>query len=304
MKQSTGKSLFSLFFVLSLCTGVPAASFPTNPAVASAPLELRRIAAARPDVHFVPTPMAVVQKMLEMAGVDENDRVYDLGSGDGRIVITAARERGARGVGIDIDPERIRESAANAEIAGVSGRVRFLQQNLFEADLSGASVVTLYLLPWINLELRPKLLQELRPGTRIVSHAFDMGDWEPDEFEIVEGDHVYFWIVPANVSGIWEWRSDLPEGSTDYRLELAQEFQYVSGTIRIDGRSSHLEDTRLVGDRFEFTVEQEVDGHAALVHYKGRVRGDAMEIAAPRTAAGTTAWRARRAPETMASLAE
>jgi 2-polyprenyl-3-methyl-5-hydroxy-6-metoxy-1,4-benzoquinol methylase len=149
----------------------------------------------RKDVPYVPTPEAVVERMLEMAGVTSKDVVYDLGCGDGRIVIAAAR-RGARGVGIDIDPERIRESKANAAAEGVSQRVKFAVQDLFETDMSEATVVTLYLLSSVNLKLRPKLLSELKPGTRIVSHAFDMGDWKPEQTAEVDGNRIYFWIVP------------------------------------------------------------------------------------------------------------
>ncbi len=148
------------------------------------------------DVPFVPTPAKVVERMLEIAKVGPNDVVYDLGSGDGRIVIVAARKHGARGVGIDIDPERIRQARANARSAGVSSRVEFREGDLFKADLSGATVVTLYLLSSVNLQLRPKLLSELRPGTRIVSHAFDMGDWKPLRIEKIGTSTVYYWVVP------------------------------------------------------------------------------------------------------------
>ena len=140
--------------------------------------------------------------MLKLAGVTKKDVLYDLGCGDGRIVITAARQYGARGVGVDIDPQRIRESNENAKSAGVADRVKFLQQDLFETDLRDATVVTLYLLPSINLKLRPKLLDELKPGTRVVSHAFDMGDWKPDK-EVKVPDTIgertiYLWVVPES----------------------------------------------------------------------------------------------------------
>ena len=148
------------------------------------------------DVPFVPTPAKVVDRMLEIAQVGPNDVVYDLGSGDGRIVIAAAKKHGARGVGIDIDPERIREARDNARSAGVSDRVQFREGDLFTADISEATVVTLYLLPRINLELRPKVLSELKPGTRIVSHGFDMGDWLPAATRTVGSSTVYYWIVP------------------------------------------------------------------------------------------------------------
>jgi SAM-dependent methyltransferase len=156
-----------------------------------------------PDVPFVPTPPEVVNRMLEVANVTSNDVVYDLGSGDGRIVITAAQKFGARGTGIDIDPQLVERSRANAEAAGVSDRVQFREQDLFQADLSNATVVTLYLLPEINLQIRDKLLRELRPGTRIISHNFDMGEWKPDRVEKVQSavrEHVvYYWEVPQQI---------------------------------------------------------------------------------------------------------
>jgi tRNA G37 N-methylase Trm5 len=148
------------------------------------------------DVPFVPTPQPVVERMLEMARVGPNDVVYDIGSGDGRILITAARKYGARGVGIELNPERIREAQENARAAGVAERVEFRQEDLFQADFSEATVVTLYLLSSINLHLRPRLLKELKPGTRIVSHAFDMGDWKPDATDDVKGRRIYYWVVP------------------------------------------------------------------------------------------------------------
>lgn len=155
--------------------------------------------AREPDVPYVPTDPQTVTRMLEMADVSEEDVVYDLGSGDGRIVIAAARQHGARGVGIEIDPERVAEARQNAQEAGVADRVEFRQGDLFEADLSEATVVTLYLLSSVNMKLRPKLLKELDPGTPIVSHDFDMGDWEAERVEQVGGDTVYLWKVPEEV---------------------------------------------------------------------------------------------------------
>src|SRR5215216_4158526 len=140
-----------------------------------------------PDVIFVPTPQEVVDAMLEVAKVTKNDVVYDLGSGDGRIPVTAAKVYGARGIGIDIDPQRIKEANANAQAAGVTDKVKFLNQDLFTTDISEATVVTLYLLPSLNVKLMPKLMKELKPGTRIVSHAFDMGDCKPEKEMDVNG---------------------------------------------------------------------------------------------------------------------
>jgi SAM-dependent methyltransferase len=152
-----------------------------------------------PDVPYVPTPEEVVNEMINLAGVKKGDVVYDLGCGDGRIVIAAAK-KGARAVGIDIDPERIGEANQNAKTAGVTDRVKFLQQDLFQANLSEATVVTLYLLPGINLKLKPKLFKELKPGTRIVSHSFDMGDWKPEKTVDVSGRRIHFWTIPANAA--------------------------------------------------------------------------------------------------------
>ena len=149
----------------------------------------------RPDVIFVPTPEDVVDEMLKIANVTGKDVLYDLGSGDGRIPITAAKKFGTRGVGIDIDPERIKEANENLKTSGVGDKVRFIQGDLFQQDLSKATVITLYLLPALNLKLRPTLLK-LKPGTRIVSHDFDMGDWKPDKTAKVGTRSVYFWTVP------------------------------------------------------------------------------------------------------------
>lgn len=150
-----------------------------------------------PDVIFVPTPPQVVDAMLHVAGVGPNDVLYDLGSGDGRIPITAAKRLGTRGVGVDIDPQRIQEARANAKKEGVADKVQFIQGDLFEQDLSKATVISLYLLPSLNLKLRPTLLK-LKPGTRIVSHAFDMGDWVPEQTLNIDGRMVYFWTVPEH----------------------------------------------------------------------------------------------------------
>lgn len=153
-----------------------------------------------PDVIFVPTPQAVVDAMLKMANVTKDDVVYDLGCGDGRIVITAAKQFGARGVGIDIDPQRIKESNANAVTAGVTDKVKFMNADIFadSTSLREASVVTLYLLPSLNVKLIPKLMKELRPGTRIVSNSFDMGEWEPEKTMEVDGRMIYFWTIPKS----------------------------------------------------------------------------------------------------------
>lgn len=162
--------------------------------------EARRQSSARaePDVLYIPTPQPVVDAMLDLAGITAADTVYDLGSGDGRIVITAARKYGARGVGVEIDPALVKQATANAAAAGVADRVRFVQGNIFDADLSDATVVTLYLLQSLNERLRPKLVRELRSGARVVSHVFNMGpEWPPAQALRVEGHPVYLWTLPA-----------------------------------------------------------------------------------------------------------
>ena len=166
--------------------------------LAAAPVAAQETKRAQtPDVIFVPTPHEVVEEMLRLAQVRKGDLLYDLGSGDGRIPVTAAKKYGIRAVGIDIDPERIVEAKENARKNGVTGLVQFRQEDLFKADFHEASVVTLYLLPDLNVKLRPRLLAELKPGTRIVSHQFDMGTWKPEKKIDLNGRTIYLWTVPA-----------------------------------------------------------------------------------------------------------
>jgi SAM-dependent methyltransferase len=187
-------------WLLALCAGSVLTTM--APLIDTQSSALRAVAQERkPDVIYVPTPDDVVEAMLKLAKVGKDDVVYDLGCGDGRIVITAAKKYGARGIGVDIDPQRIKESNENAQRAGVTDRVKFMQTDLFTLDFKDATVVTLYLLPQLNLKLRPKILSELKPGTRIVSHAFDMGDWKPEQTVSVPSDDqlertIYFWTVP------------------------------------------------------------------------------------------------------------
>jgi len=258
------------------------------------------------DVPYVPTKPEVVAKMLEMARVGKDDVLYDLGCGDGRIVITAAKNFGTRGVGIDINPERIKESRENAEAEKVADRVTFLQQDLFQTDFHEASVVTLYLLSSVNLRLRPILFAQLRPGTRVVSHDFSMDTWKPDDSAVVTTDgmthDVYFWTIPANASGAWEWTQ--AEGGRDVpsRLDLEQHFQILSGTASVGGRNAALLEPKIAGDLITFEVEQERDGKAGTVAYSGRLTRDTIE--GTRTVRGTgkpapTAWKAHRRTATM-----
>jgi hypothetical protein len=249
------------------------------------------------DVPYVPTPPAVVDEMLRLADLDPDDLLFDLGSGDGRIVIAAAKQYGARGVGIDLDPDRIRESRANAKGAGVAHLVQFIEGDLFDADLREATAVTLYLLGSVNLKLRPKLLRELRPGTPVVSHAFDMGEWLPDKTLEVDRRTVYFWIVPAEVEGPW---SVSMEGQGEYApatLFLEQKFQVVKGTADVDGEQVRVENGRLSGDTIVFEVRNRKGGMTQSQIFKGRVNGDFMEGSVIREGhqPGTTRWTARRA---------
>jgi SAM-dependent methyltransferase len=262
------------------------------------------------DVPYVPTKPEVVATMLRMAKVAKDDVLYDLGCGDGRIVITAAQLYGTRGVGIDIDPERIKESKENAAKAQVEHLVKFLEQDLFQADFHEATVVSLYLLTSVNLRLRPILLQQLRPGTRIVSHNYAMDTWKPDDSTIVmvnEQSHsVYFWVVPANVSGVWKgaW-ADGAKGS-DFRLELEQHFQWPSGKIDLGGEEIWLSDIRLSGDKFEFTAKSENDAAIPRMVFTGTVTGGEMkgtvEVIRASGQNSRRSWKAKRDPLTQKPL--
>jgi SAM-dependent methyltransferase len=250
-----------------------------------------------PDVHFDPTPDDVVEAMLKMAGVTGEDVVYDLGCGDGRFVITAARKFGARGVGVDIDPVRIDESNQNARKAGVTDRVQFIEGDLFKTDIRGATVITLYLLNELNQQLRPRLLRDLKPGTRIVSHTFDMGDWEPDEIGKVRNRMFYYWVVPAQVAGAW--RLNLASSRTAWldQLTLDQEFQEIRGKASVDGWQLRIREPRLRGHQLSFRVRYNFEGQDVAMQFKGRVNDDTMtgtvEIQGG-PATGTHPWTATR----------
>lgn len=257
-------------------------------------------------VPYVPTPQEVVERMLETARVGPNDYLIDLGSGDGRIVITAARKHGARGFGVDLNPERIKESNENARSAGVSDRVSFVQQDLFATDLSAATVITMYLLPRVNVELRPRLL-ELRPGTRLVSHDFDMGDWKPDvhfnmdakdKYGGVDGkSDVYYWVVPARVAGVWQWQSLVRGKPVPYEIRLEQKYQVVTGSAWVGGRTATLRDVRLRGSEFQFSFTVELDGAPVKHELSGRIDGDAIVGTALLSGAriqSQAEWNARR----------
>ena len=223
------------------------------------------IAQPRLDVPYVPTPQEVVDRMLDMAKLTKDDFHIDLGSGDGRIAVTAA-QRGARSMGIDLNPTRIAEANENAQKAGVTDRVTFVEGNLFEQDISKANVLTMYLLQSVNLKLRPKILSDLRPGSRVVSHAFSMNDWEPDQHVNLNGRNLYLWIVPGKVEGTWQAES----GGRKFTLTLKQDFQKLTGTATIDGKS--LPVTGQLNGEF-IGLSGEISGG----HLIGRVRGNAIE---------------------------
>jgi hypothetical protein len=216
------------------------------------------------DVIWVPTPQALVDKMLDMAKLTPKDYVIDLGSGDGRTVITAAK-RGARALGIEYNPDMVELSKRNAAKAGVSDKASFVKADLFESDFSQAQVITMFLLPDINLKLRPKLL-DMNPGTRIVSNSFTMGDWKPDESANVKDGcasycTAHLWIVPAKVEGTWK----LPQGE----LILKQSYQMISGTIRSGGTIATISDGKLNGETINFS--------AGGAKYSANVKGNSME---------------------------
>jgi len=225
------------------------------------------------DVPYVPTPEPVVDKMLEMGHVEKGDYVIDLGSGDGRIVIAAAK-RGATGHGIDLDPQRIREARENARRQEVDDRVVFLQQNIFDTDISQASVVTMYLLPSVNIKLRSTLLKTLRPGTRIVSHSFDMDEWEPDATTTVNrgvgrNHSIYMWIIPANVQGKWQWKV----GENTYAMNIDQHFQKINIDLSNSGHTLSTNKKVLNGPRISFTT----DNNGMHYVFSGQIDGDTIQ---------------------------
>jgi len=207
------------------------------------------------DVPYVPTPAQVVERMLEIADVQSSDYIIDLGSGDGRIVIAAAK-RGASGHGIDLDPKRVAEAKENALKAGVDGQVMFKKENIFDTDFTEASVITMYLLPSINKKLRPELLANLRPGTKVVSHSFDMGKWKPDKEIEVEGNgtnthDVYYWVIPASVHGSWTWEYN----GQSFTMNVDQEFQEISVDLQdSNGNNYNIDKAKLQGKRISLQV--------------------------------------------------
>ena len=224
------------------------------------------------DVIWIPTPDTLVNRMLRMAQVTPKDYVIDLGSGDGKIVIAAARE-GARGLGIEYNPDMVELSRRRAQQAGVADRARFEKADIFESDFSQATVITMYLLPHLNLRLRHRILA-LKPGTRVASHEFRMGRWRPDETAKVGHASVHLWLVPANAGGDWEFSFPQQSGPRTVRMSFTQRFQYVTGEALFKDFTALPSDGKLLGERLSFDLTDE-DGH--LRRFVGRVAGDRME---------------------------
>ncbi len=252
------------------------------------------------EVPYIKTPQVVVDKMLDLAQVGPDDFLIDLGSGDGRIVITAAQNRGARGFGVELDPGLVEASNAAARKAGVADRAKFFARDLFDTDISQASVLTMYLLPEFNLQLRPRLLAELKPGTRVVSHDWDMGEWQPDAKAVLEGlakpvmpiqaSTVYLWIVPAKVAGAWSLQVE--GGQEAMEIEFNQRFQEISGTAEREAGRTVLQGANLRGAEIRFAIMDDARRPSTPLQFFGRVYGNAMEGT---TGAGRR-WRANRKP--------
>jgi SAM-dependent methyltransferase len=244
-----------------------------------------------PDIHYVPTPLELVEVMLDMAKVGKDDIVYDLGSGDGRLVITAAKQYGASGIGVDIDPERIAEARENAKKAGVEDKVRFAEQDLFESDFHDATVITLYLLNELNLRLRPRIFAQTKPGTRVVSHAFTMDEWEPDAEKRIEirGESydAYYWVVPANMSGRWKVTGD-KSGEVPHSVTIEQKFQKIA--VRAGDAGEVLGEGNVNGATFTLAMNKDASGESKL--FRGKIEGNIIE--ATNTGSEEHQWRATR----------
>jgi hypothetical protein len=225
------------------------------------------------DVVWVPTPDEVVERMLAMAQTKPEDFVIDLGAGDGKIAIAAARKFGAKSMGVEYNPDMVAFAQKNAQAAGVSGKAQIVHGDIFATDFTQATVLTMYLLPSLNMKLRPQILA-LRPGTRVVTHAFNMEDWEPDESSDVDGRRVYFWVVPANVSGRWNVELSGAGDPAKLSLNFDQKFQKIEGAVYLGTVIAGLRDARLSGPRIGFAY---VDARGVRRDFTGRVAGASME---------------------------
>ena len=258
------------------------------------------------DVYWEPSPRDAVDEMIGMARVRGTDLVYDLGCGDGRIVIAAAAKTGARGVGVDLDPRRVSESHENALQAGVDGLTRFVNEDLFEADISDATVLFLFLYPDVNRRLRPKLLRELKPGTRIVSYSHDMGRWKPDDIARRMTNYIYLWIAPGNMSGIWDGSIEMGGRQLPLRMTMRQEFQQVSGAVFVGQKVFQVKNTDMEGEAFFFSDRDDPRGRGLTVSLRGTVRDDTVTGTVQTYAFSQerSPFMARRNPATRMSLAQ
>ena len=236
---------------------------------------LSSIALADGDVPYVPTADETVRIMLEAARVSPGDYLIDLGSGDGRIVIAAAKEFGARALGVDLNPDLVKQSKGNADKAGVKDKVEFRQQDLFDTDLSKASVLTIYLLPAVNLKLREKILSEMKPGARIVSHDYDMGDWEPDVTIETGDDTIYLWVVPARVDGKWSMELPGKNGNEQVQIDLSQNYQMLSGQASSGGQSKAIPQVVMQGDLIALEIAHPKSGQT--MRFLGKINGSKIE---------------------------
>ena len=237
------------------------------------------------DVMWVPTPKELIEGLFDLAKVNASDYVIDLGSGDGPWVIAAAK-RGARALGVEFNPDMVALSRSNAQKEGVADKATFVQGDIFEADFSQATVITMYLLPDLNMKLRPKIL-EMKPGTRVLSHAFTMEDWEADQTISVGSRTGYMWIVPAKVAGTWTWQA----GSAPAELTLSQNFQKIEGSLRINGRDMPLKNAKLNGAKITFAVGDTV---TTTQMFSGTVSGNTITGTVGSGAASATKWNAAR----------
>ncbi len=255
------------------------------------------------DTPYVQTPQVVVDKMLEMAKVSANDFLVDLGSGDGRLIITAAKKYGARGFGVDLNKSLVTLSNRNAAKMGVANRAVFYERDLHETDITKADVLTIYLLPEVNLMVRPRILA-LKPGTRLVSHDYGFGEWPPD-VEIVmdapgkpvgrdQKSKVMYWVVPSQVAGKWVWTGGNGSAGQSYELQIEQAFQKITGSVAFAGRSAKLENAVLTGDQISFAATLETAGKPVRHEFTGKVINNAMAGEMRRAGSAAQAWNATR----------
>jgi SAM-dependent methyltransferase len=268
---------FTLTLVMSSLALLPAASPQQQKQY------VPQVGQAGKDVIWVPTPEETIAAMLDMAKVTPNDYVIDLGSGDGRIVIAAAK-RGARALGIEYNLDMVELSRSNAQKEGVTAKATFEHGDIFERDFSEATVLTMYLLPDLNMKLRPKIL-EMKPGTRVVTNSFTMDDWEPDQTTSAGDRTVYFWIVPAKVAGTWAWTGT--SGSAE--LTLKQSFQKIEGSLKINGKELPLKNVKLEGANISFSA-----GDSTVQQFQGAVSGNSIQGTIKAGNSPATKWAATR----------